>query len=400
MTDAVPHRVAANSVNGPAPGSGRRRVLISGVGASVVALVAANRLAGVDAAALIDWSADDGSLEDWRAFQAGFIAPEGRVVDSGNQGVTHSEGQGYALLFAAYFNDRESFDRLIGWTQAHLRRPNDALHAWRFRPGAAVPVDDINNATDGDLLIALALLRAGQRWGATSYTEAGRTIGIDLLRRCVHEVDGARVLLPAAFGFEHTGRVVINPSYYVFPALAALAVAVPDPAWAALRADGLRLLRQAQFGSWRLPPDWLQIANGSLDNLAPAQGWPARFSWDAVRVPLYLAWEGLKEEPALRAASDFWATPHSLPGGSRVPAWVDLETGSLAPYPASQGVAAIAQVARAARGDLAAPNLPRVRDAEDYYSAALILLSRIVWQETSVPPSRRRSDHTPASGST
>lgn len=360
-------------------------MLVGGLAASVVASVAANRLAGVDVAALIDWSPDDGSLEDWRAFKASFIAPEGRVVDTGNRGVTHSEGQGYALLFAVYFNDRESFDRILGWTQRNLRRPNDALHAWRFRPNAAVPVDDINNATDGDLLLALALLRAGQRWGDAVYTEAGRAIGRDIMLLCVHDVDGARVLLPAAFGFEHTGRVIINPSYYVFPALAALAAAVPDPAWAALRADGLRILRLARFGSWRLPADWLQIANGSLRDMAPAEGWPARFSWDAVRIPLHLAWAGLKDEPALRAACDFWSGPHSLPTNGRLPAWVDLETDSVATYPASRGVGAIAQVASASCGGLATPDLPRVRTAEDYYSAALMLLSRVVWQEATAP---------------
>jgi endoglucanase len=382
MSDALPHHRESEIGSGSARGWVRRRVLVGGLVVSAAALAAANRFAGVGGATLSDWSAGDGSQEDWRAFKAGFIAPEGRVVDTGNQGVTHSEGQGYALLFAEYFNDRESFDRLLAWTRTNLRRPTDALHAWRYRPRASVPVDDINNATDGDLLIALALLRAGQRWSAPDYTDAGRAIGTDLLRLCVHEVDGARVLLPAAFGFEHTGRVVINPSYYVFPALAALSVAVPDPAWAALRADGLRILRQARFGHWRLPADWLQIANGSLANLAPAEGWPARFSWDAVRVPLHLAWAGLREEPALGAAADFWAAPRSLPGGGRVPAWADLETGSVATTPASRGVGAIAQVARAARGSLAVPDLPHVRNAEDYYSAALMLLSRVVWQET------------------
>jgi endoglucanase len=381
MSDALPHHLGSDIAGNRPRGMTRRCALVGGFGASVAALAAANRFAAADGTALIHWSPADASLEDWGAFHARFVAPEGRVVDTGNQGVTHSEGQGYGLLFAAYFDDRTSFDRLLGWTQTNLRRPTDALHAWRYRPGASVPVDDINNATDGDLLIALALLRAGQRWANPDYTEAGRAIGADILRLCVHEVDGARVLLPAAFGFEHTGRVVINPSYYVFPALAALSVAVPDPAWAALRADGLRILRQARFGSWGLPADWLQIANGSLDNLAPAEGWPARFSWDAVRVPLHLAWAGLREEPALRAASDFWAAPHSLPGGGRVPAWVDLETGSVATTPASRGVGAIAQLARAARGGFA-PDLPRVRTAEDYYSAALMLLSRVVWQET------------------
>ena len=35
---------------------------------------------------------------EWLAFRNRFIAPEGRVVDTGNGGVSHSEGQGYAML--------------------------------------------------------------------------------------------------------------------------------------------------------------------------------------------------------------------------------------------------------------------------------------------------------------
>jgi endoglucanase len=73
-------------------------------------------------------------------------------------------------------------------------------------------VDDPNNATDADLLIALALLRAGERWGESGYAGLGRAIGRDLLRCCVCTGTGRTLLLPGAFGFTHPGRVVVNPS--------------------------------------------------------------------------------------------------------------------------------------------------------------------------------------------
>jgi endoglucanase len=91
---------------------------------------------------------------EWLSFRTRFIQPDGRVIDTANGGQSHSEGQGWGLLFAARFDDREMFDRINAWRLRVLRRKGDALHAWRCRPGPAELVDDNNNATDGDLLIA------------------------------------------------------------------------------------------------------------------------------------------------------------------------------------------------------------------------------------------------------
>ena len=98
----------------------------------------------------------------WLEFRQRFITADGRVVDTGNRNVSHSEGQGYGMLLAEAFDDRPTFNRLLGWTRATLLRP-EGLHAWRFKPGG-IGVDDNNNATDGDLYIGWALLRAAQRW--------------------------------------------------------------------------------------------------------------------------------------------------------------------------------------------------------------------------------------------
>nr|WP_301540442.1 glycosyl hydrolase family 8 [Proteus mirabilis] len=36
----------------------------------------------------------------WQQFKARYITPEGRVIDSANQNISHSEGQGYGMLMA------------------------------------------------------------------------------------------------------------------------------------------------------------------------------------------------------------------------------------------------------------------------------------------------------------
>ncbi len=333
---------------------------------------------------------------EWEVFRARFITREGRVVDSFNGGISHSEGQGWALLAAERVAEREAFDLILGWTRRVLSRRGDALFAWRWRPegapgavtgGAAAGgggaggggVDDANNATDGDLMIAWALLRAGQRWRDGDYTAQGVAVARDILRLLVRQVGEETVLLPGAAGFEQRDHIVINPSYYAFPALRVLAQAVPDPVWLRVAADGLAMLRRARFGRWGLPSDWVALPRGG-GRPQPAPGWPARFSYDAVRVPLYLAWAGLGREPAVESAARFWTDPQH----PRLPAWTDLASDGVSPYAASAGIRAIALLCQARRlvGPVPAPALPAVIDSKEYYSAILTLLVRMAWADS------------------
>lgn len=337
-------------------------------------------LAGLALPAQAGAQPGDLDRQEWAAFQARFTTPDGRVVDTGNANISHSEGQGWGLLFAVRADDRQGFDRLLGWTRRNLRRPSDALHAWCYRPAAAQPVEDRNNATDGDICIAWALLEAAERWGFAGHAALGTAIARDILRLLVRPAGAFTVLLPGAYGFERDESTIVNPSYYVFPAFAALARAVPDPAWLRLATDALLLLRAGRFGRWELPPDWMRIgrADGSL---ALPVNWPPRFSYDAIRVPLYLAWAGLGAEPAMTNVRQFWADP----AHRYVPAWTDLANDLISPYPASPGMMAVARLAALPRGasPYAGPALPRIAQAPDYYSAALTLLSRSAWQDAA-----------------
>ena len=328
-----------------------------------------------------DRPADDVRAE-WVAFRDRFVRADGRVIDTGNAGVTHTEGQGYGLLFAEYFDDAATFDRILDWTTHTLRRPSDALHVWRYTQGDEHTTADTNNATDADLCIAWALARAAQRWRVADHAAAAAAIARDVLRLLTVRLGGKLLLLPGVTGFERPAGVVINPSYYVFPAMSQLALLAPSADWATLQADGLRLIDQGRFGTWKLPPDWLLV--GKADGgLSPAPPWPPRCSFDAIRVPLFLAWAGLRV-PALGAFAAFYAPRDGKPP----PAWVDLRTGAEAEYPATPGMLAIARIAAvtaAGPGGAATAgpiDFPRVADAPDYYAAALILLARIASQES------------------
>jgi endo-1,4-beta-D-glucanase Y len=305
----------------------------------------------------------------WETFRRRFIHEDGRIIDTGNRGVSHTEGQGVGMLLAAAFDDRPTFERIWGWTAANLSRGSDALHAWRYVPGTANPVADTNTATDGDIYIAAALIRASVRWAVPDYLQAGQAIARDLLALSVMDVAGRTVLLPGAAGFVKRNHAVVNLSYYVFPLLTELQMAAPSPLWDRVITDGRKLVEEARFGARNLPPDWLQVSTRTGE-ISVADDWPPRFSFDAVRIPLFLAWAG-SGDPQLARFSHFWGDRPA-----RAAAWVDLGTDAVAPYNVSNGVVAIATLAMRTRRKTQA-GFPAVTENDDYYSASLNVIARL-----------------------
>jgi endoglucanase len=321
--------------------------------------------------------------QEWEHFKAHHLTDEGRIADNMNGGISHSEGQGFAMLLAVRFNEPDLFARILRWTRGRLARPQDMLLAWAWRPHDANTVPDRNNATDGDLLVAWALAEAAQQWQVPAYRSLAEAMARDILRHLVAEAGDRLALLPGIHGFRQNDGFIINPSYYVFPAFQALRVVLPARQWSLLEESGLRLMRHARFGRWGLVPDWVALGRGGgRPGLAP--GRPARFSYDAVRVPLYMVWAGFAEEPAVRAAAEFWHDP----AHRQMPAWVDLRTDRPAPYAADAGITAIASLAACAENP-AAQRLEHVPPAlaDAYYASALRLLARQADTERPAPRS-------------
>ena len=70
--------------------------------------------------------------EYWQVWISQHFDPAGRVIDDLQDGVSHSEGQGYGMLLAVALGDRDRFEAMAAWTRKTLAiRENDALHAWR-----------------------------------------------------------------------------------------------------------------------------------------------------------------------------------------------------------------------------------------------------------------------------
>lgn len=298
--------------------------------------------------------------EGWAAFARRFLR-DGRIVDTGNGGISHSEGQGYGMVLAVLAHDRDAFEAMAAWTAQTLRRDDVALHAWKFDPAATPAVADRNNATDGDILIAWALGRAAALWNAPAHAEAAAAIRQAIRTRLVIDRFGYRLLLPGLEGFALADRVVINPSYVIWPALDAFAQADGPGAWDVLIEDCAAILARARFGPHALPADWIDVAGPA--HIAPAAGRPPRFGFDAVRIPLY-AMAGRRASLAEPVVA-WW---RSLQAAQQpVPAWIDVISGETAPYPLSAGGMAV--LARATGRPA-----PAALDG-DYYAAVLQMLA-------------------------
>jgi endoglucanase len=317
----------------------------------------------------------DGAL--WNTYKKDFLAPEGRVIDTANHGISHSEGQGYGMLLAESYGDRETFELLWRWTTKNLARAQDHLFSWRWNP-AGGRVDDVNDAADGDLLIAWALARAGEHWQNRAWRDSARMIAQDIRTKLVRKSEFGPLLLPGEVGFNKSDGYIVNLSYWIFPAFRGLNKISPSPVWRELETSGLSLLRRARYSSWMLPPDWL-LVNGAKLRVAP--GFPPTYGYNAVRIPLYQAWAGITKalyyESFRRYASDNNGEPA---------AEVSLETGELKKTPALPGMLAIYQLI-AGSGDLdlsamAAPYKGIAPD-ESYFSASLGLLSNLAALEAS-----------------
>ncbi len=340
----------------------RRRLVIS-----AMALAAMPRAAR---------SAEDLDQMLWASWRDRFLTPEGRVVDDGQDGISHSEGQGYGLLLAAAAGDLESFRRIVGWTERHLAVRRDPLLAWRWRPDEDPATRDYNNATDGDLFYAWALLRGGRRFGLDPALRRAAELAQAIVEICLATDPRGTdqpVLLPAAEGFVSEDTVRINPSYTMPLLLHELAAAFDLPALAAVAEAGDRLFREVAADG--LVPDWIEI---DATGWRPAPGLPETYGYDALRLPLFLVWSGRAGHPLVRRAADLT----SRPDDAGVPVVAQLDGTVLARDP-SPGYRVLARLMNCATRPVGDP-IPTDRlGAQSYYPATLHLLVRLAAHESA-----------------
>lgn len=224
----------------------------------------------------------------WTDYVATYVSAEGYVLDrTRGEGEVISEGQGYALLRAAWEGDAETFDRVFAWTERTLRRP-DGLYAWRWTPHDGGRILDANTATDGDQEIAEALLMAATRfdrpWLAARAAEILRAV-----RRHTGIPVGAG-WFPSA-GNWAVGERIVNLSYFLPYAYGDFARADPEGGWDRALETGYALLAAAMARPGVVfPPDFMVATpDGGAAPLPPGSTLSQAFSFDAVRLYMRLA---------------------------------------------------------------------------------------------------------------
>lgn len=324
-------------------------------------------------------SADAGSQEGlWSTYKQLFISADGRVIDHFQDSNSHSEGQGYGLLLAAVHRDRATFDRILKWTEANLQVRRDELAAWSWgkRRNGSWKIIDYNNATDGDILIALALLKAHKIWGHDPYRQNALSIIKDIRTELAWNKDGYLVLAPAYYGFETIAGQIVNNGYMIFNAFEEFAAVDDRNFWQSVRKDSLRLLDRSRFSKFRLPADWVILKDGSV---AVHSAQSPFFGYEAIRIPLYLAMAGEKEHLAI--FSDYLTFINDL---GYLPSRINLVDGTISAVDAPAGFYAVfSQCARRLGQKELARKLDEKASAKiqnepkDYFSYTLFLLAKV-----------------------
>ncbi|NDA47550.1 MAG: cellulase, partial [Alphaproteobacteria bacterium] len=123
-----------------------------------------------------------------------------------------------------------------------------------------------------------------------------------------------------------------------------------------------------RFGSAKLPTEWISIHG---DEVKPAEQFPQQFSYNSIRIPLYLAWAGLNSRELYEGFAGLWANSKSAQVAS-----VDVVTGRALQPMAEPGYSTVAALTLCVVNGTPMPrDLNISRPGENYYPATLHLMS-------------------------
>jgi endo-1,4-beta-D-glucanase Y len=245
---------------------------------------------------------------EWQRFKQFYLSADGRVIDASTaRGITVSEGQSYALMFALIANDPKAFANVLQWTQNNLAHGDLGrfLPAWQWgrADDGTWSVLDANSASDADLWVAYALIQAGALWHEPSYEALGEALAARILREEVALIPGLGLaLLPGPKGFVDNQTWRLNPSYVPIQLLRAIERHSRNKLWGQVLDSSQRLIvASAPHGA---ASDWLDYR--VTDGFIPDAATQGIGSYDAIRVYL---WAGSlpKSDPLFKPFSHQFA---------------------------------------------------------------------------------------------
>ncbi|HBC55875.1 MAG TPA: hypothetical protein DCZ03_01805, partial [Gammaproteobacteria bacterium] len=166
--------------------------------------------------------------------------------------------------------------------------------------------------------------------------QASLQVRQSIVNKMLYSYRDLTLLLPGEKGFLTEESVALNLSYWVYPALNHFAQS--NAQFGEVRDSGLALLKQAKFGRWQLPADWILVSFDPEKSIQPWQQSSQRYGYDAVRIPLYLKWAGHASSELVAPYAKF---VHSFCAFELLPDWVDLTAETVHMNSADAGMRAI-----------------------------------------------------------
>lgn len=166
---------------------------------------------------------------------------------------------------------------------------------------------------------------------------------------------------------------MLNLSYYIYPAFSRLHIVAPEIDWAGLTDSGLDLLKATFSTPAGLPPEWVEVKGRQV---TAAASFPATFGYNAIRIPLYMAWAGVGEREHYSPFHKLWS--EKLQGQMAV---IDTHTGASVEMMTETGYRLIAALtACVLTGAKLPPDARSVIAGENYYPATLRALTLVATQ--------------------
>jgi cellulose synthase (UDP-forming) len=245
----------------------------------------------------------------WSFYKQKYIV-NGRVISLDENGITTSEGQGYAMLRSVWSNDRRTFNSVWNWTQQNLQIRNDKLFAWKWNGR----VLSQHSATDADTDIALALILASRRFSEPSFEKEALAILDSIWNKEILKI-GLHYYVTAGDWASQEEYPTIHVAYlapYAYEIFASIDSRYP---WKLLADSSYQILHWIYFeNKLLLPPEIIFInkKTGQLYLKHPQTGASSPFGYDAFpifwRVALDTGWFGRSERELRQQMLVFFQT--------------------------------------------------------------------------------------------
>ena len=237
---------------------------------------------GIASVAVNQATEDSYVLQEYNNWKSRYVTANGasgflRVQRPSQSNDTVSEGIGYGMLFAVYFEDRTTFDGL--WNYAKLYFDARGLMHWHIDANGNVV--EQNAAIDADEDMAIALVFADVKWGG--YSQDATNLINNIYN---YEIEaGTYVVKP---GDMWGGSNCTNISYFAPADYKVFAQYTGNNGWYSVVDKCYEIINLARNSSTYLVPDWC-TASGTPASEVTWNQYKDHYYYDAVRTPWRIA---------------------------------------------------------------------------------------------------------------